>query len=154
MSTFNIIVIGLFLLFFVVQFSLTQTIYSKNWLILLVGCSLVIPAVLFFISRQDKRIDSVIVGLLLFYYAIILTVIRQVYRPINSFLIKRRLVAPEYENKDFTYVIWTNSWQSTDTWDRKLAAKPSWLDYVFTAGLLMLPILFIPLVKVIIGGSK
>ena len=82
-------------------------------------------------------------------FVILLFVVRISYEKINELLIKKRLIKKEHEGKDFTYVFW-DSVLGIETWDKKLAVKPSWLDYTITYILLILPILLIvPINKII-----
>ncbi len=72
-----------------------------------------------------------------------LFVIQKTYKKLNSFLVEKKLVATEYQKKDFTVAQWNGSNPTAgQSWDTKLATKPSWLDEVLTLSLFILPFLF------------
>lgn len=72
---------------------------------------------------------------------LILFMIKKVYKKLNKLLVRKNLIKKEYVEKDFTYVYWSEF--IDDWWDEKLASKPSWLDYILTFLLLILPVLLL-----------
>ena len=87
------------------------------------------------------------VGLIVFYYLIILWTIKRTYKKINKLLISKKLVDKEYTDKDFTYVLWDSDIPAAGYWwDTKLANKPSWFDLLLSYLLLTLPLLLMFLV--------
>jgi hypothetical protein len=137
-----------FCLFFIVHFWFTQKIYSHNYFIIVLLFSLVILfGPLLTINKTDWQKNFPLL-LLVFVFVLILFVIKKMYKKLNNLLIRKKLIKKEYSGKDFTYVLWDSDVNIPDWWDEKLALKPSWLDYILTYLLLILPILLlIPLGK-------
>jgi len=135
-----------FCLFFVIHFSLTQKIYSGNYFIIAFLFSVVFLFIpLLTIDKIDWWKGIPLLSLILI-YVLILFIIKKVYIKLNKLLVRKNLIKKEYVGKDFTYVFWSDF--IPDRWDEKLASKPSWLDYILTFFLLILPILLvIPLSK-------
>lgn len=139
-----------FTLFFIIHFSFTQKIYSHNYFIITFLFSLVILFAPLFAIKKVDWLENMPLLSLVFIFVMILFVIKRVYKKINKLLVRRNLIKKEYTGKDFTYVLWDSDTNIPDWWDEKLASKPSWLDYILTYLLLILPILLaIPLSKLV-----
>jgi hypothetical protein len=133
--------VGIFFLFFVVNFFLTQVIYSKGYFWVFTVFSLLLPFALFLFIKKETRFEYGAFGLIFFYFNILLILVKIAYKKINSFLIKVKMIKPKYAGKDFTYVLWDSDTAIDDFWNEKLAGPPSWFDYLLTILLLMGPIL-------------
>ena len=137
-----------FCLFFIVHFWFTQKIYSHNYFIIVLLFSLVILFVPLLTINKTDWLKNFPLLLLVFIFVLILFVIKKMYKKLNKLLIRKNLIKKEYSGKDFTYVLWDSDVNIPDWCDEKLALKPSWLDYILTYLLLILPILLlIPLGK-------
>ena len=136
-----ILIIGVIVPFFVIQFYWTQKFYSKNRFVLLLVISVIIPCILFFAAEEKDKIQAINFGLILFYYTLLLLTIKTSYKKINTFFINKKLINTDFKNKDFTYVLWDGDLATGDWWDKNLATKPSWLDQCLTFALILLPLL-------------
>lgn len=58
-----IIIIGIICLFFIINFSWTQKIYSNNKFIILLILSLSIPIIVFFLVEKSKKTEAINFGL-------------------------------------------------------------------------------------------
>ena len=135
-------IIPAIIIFFLVNFLCTQVIYTKKYFITALIVSLAVP-ILFLLIFKEVNIKSTInSGCIILYYLIFLCFIKFFYKKVNMFFIKKKLIDVEYFDKDFTYVYSFSDIPEADTWDKKLASKPSWLDHLLTMGLIILPILF------------
>ena len=65
-------------------------------------------------------------------------------------LVAGKLIKKEYDEKEFTYVLWDSDVNIPDWWDKKSASKPSWFDHFITLLLLILPILLMAPLKTLI----
>ncbi len=148
MESLSLVLLAVFFLFFIIYFFQTQEIYSKDRFKYLFLISLAIPGLLFFVAADDKKLDTLNYGLLIFYYTLLLWLIKINYKRVNQFFVDRKLVDINFSNKDFTLSIYSD--YDDDTWDEKLSSPPSWLDKVLSYLLLILPVLFIILVNYLI----
>ena len=148
MLSVSLIVIVTMILFFLVYFLGTQEIYSKNVFNFLLTASILFSTAIYFLVDKIHRFDAVNIGLVFLHYTLMLILIKKFYRLINQFLIKKKLIKPNYTTKDFTHVIWDDTPGVEDTWDENLATEPSRLDYFFSYLLLILPIL----ISILIGS--
>ena len=141
MYFFGIIII---IIFFCLQFFFTQNIYSKNYFIRLFVFAIIIPFSSFFFGDDHKFLE-INIGLIIFYYAIFLLLIKVLYKKINRGLIRKNLLNNEYADKDFTYTQWNSHNTSVPYWwEEKFAFRPSWLDRVLSVALIIIPfIIFI-----------
>ena len=135
----------LFCLYFIIHFVFTQKIYSRNYFIVAITFSLIVPGISFFMANDKKYwLNQVLpLTLLNFFYIVLLIIVKIVYKNVNAFLIKKAMVKKEYSEKDFTYVMWDGDGIIPSWWDEKLASKPSWLDYIITYSLFVFPILLL-----------
>ena len=77
------------------------------------------------------------------------------YKKVNNFIGKYKLVAKEFENKDFTYVHWNSKNPTTPHWwDEKRAKKPSWFDYALTLFLLTIPFLIVAVMYMVTKNAS
>jgi len=130
-----------FCLFLITHFWFTQKIYSGNYFIIAFLFSLVILFIpLLTINKIDWWKGIPMLSLILI-NVLILFMIKKVYKKLNKLLVRKNLIKKEYVEKDFTYVYWSEF--IDDWWDEKLASKPSWLDYILTFLLLILPVLLL-----------
>jgi hypothetical protein len=130
-----------FFLFLIIHFLFTQKIYSGNYFIIAFLFSLVILFIpLLTINKIDWWKGIPMLSLILI-NVLILFMIKKVYKKLNKLLVRKNLIKKEYVEKDFTYVYWSEF--IDDWWDEKLASKPSWLDYILTFLLLILPVLLL-----------
>ena len=151
MAPFVAVLIGVSILYFLIQFFFTQTIYSNSHFLLLFVLSLLLLAITFLVVKTENKVEAVNIGLILLYYTLILVVIKKSYKALNHFLITKKLLDKAFTGKDFTHVFWDSDIpEMEDIWDRKLALKPSWLDYFLTLALLILPILMVGIIKTLL----
>lgn len=134
-------------LFFVIHFVLTQKIYSHNYFLIALLFSLLIPLISFLLFNRDEWIKSIPAALLVFIFVALLFVVKMFYKKLNKLLVAGKLIKKEYEEKDFTYVLWDSDVNIPDWWDKKLTSKPSWFDHLITLLLLVLPILLMAPLK-------
>jgi hypothetical protein len=136
----DLIAIASFGVFFFLYLLITQRIYSSKYSFVIILSSLLFCILLFLFLRYkyDKPKQAYLV-LLVFHYFFLLLVIKYSYHKCNSLFIRKKWIANSFSNKDFTYVLDSEEGSS---WDEKRSAKPSWLDYIFSYGLLFGPMLF------------
>lgn len=138
-------------IFFLVNIIFTQRIYSKNYIILILICSLLMPlsVVIFF---SEKKFNSLLsLSMVLFYYSLLLFLIKKGYKFVNTFLIERSVIGTNFIAKDFTYVNWSGGNPTIPKWwDGELAKAPSSLDIILTVILLTVPFLLCVLTNSII----
>jgi hypothetical protein len=138
----NILQIGIPCIFFFVNIFWTQKIYNGKHLLLWICLSLLLPVTLFCIIEKASKAQLLNLSMLLFYYFILLLTIKITYKNLNNFFVRNKLIANEFNGKDFTYVHWNGSNPTTlSWWDEKRAKKPSWFDHLLTFLLLTLPFL-------------
>lgn len=131
-----------FILFFIVNFLFAQEIYkSTKYIFLGLACSLIFCCICVILPQNifdfSQRLNIGVVNVNFF---VILLVIKYFYKKVNSYFVKRKKLREEFAGKDFTYVMWDEQVSVIgDWWNKKLATKPSWIDYVCTYLLLILP---------------
>lgn len=149
MSFTLIEVLGLavFFIYLVIIFGFTQKIYSTNRIWIILMFSLVIPILIFFSGlNKDRDLRFISFGFLIFYYSIILFVIKITYSRVNTYLINRELISNSFSKKEFTYVfIIGETYRRPIHWDARFAKAPSWLDHLFSGILLFGPLLIVVL---------
>ena len=81
-------------------------------------------------------------GLIPFYYFVVLVFVKKFYKRINERLISKKYVDIKYLGKDFTYIFMDGDLPEKGVyWDEKLASKPSWLDHFFTHAIYIIPLI-------------
>jgi len=89
--------------------------------------------------------------MVLFYYSLLLFLIKKGYKFVNTFLIERSVIGTNFIAKDFTYVNWSGGNPTIPKWwDGELAKAPSSLDIILTVILLTVPFLLCVLTNSII----
>ncbi len=136
-----------FVLYFILHFVCTQIIYNKNYFVLLFSITLSLPIIFLFFLNEDKVITILNAGLNCFYYVLLLFIVKKTYKLVNRNLIQKGFLDKIYSNKDFTYIYWDGDIPSNNSWNEKLASKPSWLDKLLTYILIILPILIFWLIN-------
>ena len=139
MAPNSIISLITFSLFLILHFFYTQKIYFRSIFFILIVISLLLPIGFFFLSKEKDKLFAVNFGLLIFYYMLLLWLIKICYKRLNQFLINKNLINMKFREKDFTYII--SDGDIIETWWDKSAEPPSWLDYFFTILLFVLPLL-------------
>lgn len=155
MLSIYFISLGVIILFFIISFFYTQLLYAKNKFLFLYLFSLIILSITWLIAITEDKIAAINFGAIFLYYTSLLHVIKAKYTRLNNYLIRKKYLRDEFINKDFTYIHWNSLIPTNDIWwDKKLAGKPSWLDYILTYLLLILPILLtIPLTHLLYSGK-
>ena len=139
MAPNSIISLITFSLFLILHFFYTQKIYFRSIFFILIVISLLLPIGFFFLSKEKDKLFAVNFGLLIFYYMLLLWLIKICYKRLNQFLINKNLINMKFREKDFTYII--SDGDIIETWWDKSAEPPSWLDYFFSILLFVLPLL-------------
>lgn len=125
----------------------TQKIYCSKYTLTFCLFIFAIECILYFLQPINLgKLGLWKVVSPLFFYSSLLVLIKNFYGKINSFLIRSHLINSLYSNKNFTFVHSPFEY-GDDYWDERLASRPSWLDYLLTYSLLLIPIL---LMRVII----
>ena len=141
MITIQFIIIGVILLFIYINVFWTQKIYYHNKFLFILILSAAIVFIAFLLARPGNKLDAINFGLIIFHYTWLLWLIKKIYKNVNSYLVKKRLLDVKFANKDFTCVNWDGDLPGSDHWwDEKRATKPSWLDHLITMLLFILPI--------------
>lgn len=92
--------------------------------------------------EKEKTAECFLGGSILLFYVALLYYIKKTYPSLNIYFIKRNWIDKIHANKDYTCVE-VSEYPGDDIWDKKLASKPSLLDYILTIvvmGLLPLPL--------------
>ena len=146
----TVIILISFVIFFCLHFFCTQTIYSKNYFLLLLIVTLLIPIACLLFLKHGRTILIINAGLLCVSYTLLLFAIKKGYKRINKELIRRGFIDIKYDSKDFTYVLWDGDIPTAGSWwNEKLTSKPSWLDHLLTYALLVIPIVLFWLVNLL-----
>jgi hypothetical protein len=143
------------LLFLIVYVFYTQKIYSYNNFTSFLLFSIIFPGVLILFNLPMSKEDFITIisfGSVFLIYCILLFLLKKSYNKLNSYFITKNLVTTEYTNKNFTFVVRSEDGTTKDHWDEKLAPKPSWLDYLITFLLFVLPIILIALIYILISA--
>lgn len=123
----------IFSVFLMLYFFLSQKIYSsKIFFVLIVFIISFSVFIYFFLNRfypESVTPTSVFLNL---YHAVLLLLIKLTYKKLNSTLIKKNWVNSSFHNKDFTFVVDSYEGIGSDSWNEKLASKPSWFDYLLS----------------------
>jgi hypothetical protein len=98
-----------------------------------------IALALYYITNMEHRTHVIIMCSMFFIYLIVLFIIKTTYKHINNLLSNKQIIDKRYSGKDFTFVI--TSEFGKDNWNKRLASKPSWIDYLLSIFLLIFPIL-------------
>ena len=134
------ILAGLIYAYFTLQYFFTQLFYSKYNILVLFAVILGIAVITFLISSKTERIENILYCSGFLYYAILLYLIKIFYRRLNSFLVARRKMKPKFAGKGFTYVSYHKGiFDRGNSWNEDLATSPSWLDHLFSWGLIIFP---------------
>jgi hypothetical protein len=146
--------IVLFSAFWLVYFFTSQKLYSSRYfyiltLLLLLVCTITFYALKCFYGHPGLQY----IVFLYVYYNLWLLIIKLSYQRINAFLISKRWMGEAFAEKDYTYVTHAYNGLGKDIWDEKRAAKPSWLDYILSYALLLLPIWMVILTVKILKGD-
>lgn len=128
------------IIFFVTYFFYTQKIYSHNRFFYGFAIAILITFFMFLFGEKTDYEAAVPANFLLLLYVLLLFFLKKTYKRLNAFCIKKQWVQAAYSNKDFTWVIISHSYNPI--WDEKRSSQPSWLDYVLSYALLILPLLF------------
>jgi hypothetical protein len=136
----NLLGLALILIYLIIQFIYTQKIYVYNYFFRLLALGIIFLIVSMFSFTNDSLFLKISFGLLIFYYAGLLFLIKKVYRKLNTLLVAKGFINKRYLDKDFTYINWNSkNPTSPDWWDEKLAKNPSWFDKLLSCILLLLP---------------
>ena len=147
------IIIVSFVIYFVLQLLYTQIIYSRNYFVLSLTTTLLLPVIYLLFVSQANIIVIVNAGLLSFYFIILLLAVKWGYKKTNKQLIHKGFIDLRSANKDFTYVLWDGDIPTAGSWfDKKLASKPSWLDHLFTYLLIVIPIIIFWFINLLTAG--
>ena len=136
---YNLIGTFIFIFYFFIYFFLTQKIYSNNYFLASLFCMSSIALALYYITNMEHRTHVIIMCSMFFIYLIVLFIIKTTYKHINNLLTNKQIIDNKYSGKDFTFVI--TSEFGKDNWSKRLASKPSWIDYLLSVFLLIFPIL-------------
>jgi hypothetical protein len=143
-----------FLILFIyslVNLFFTQKIYNNGYVYITLLLSLLLPISVIILFPVNKFLPIFSFSLILIYYSILLLIIKNFYKKINSFLINGSVIDKKFEQKNFTYLNWNSSNPTTPMWwDKKLASLPSTLDLVFTFILIAIPFLLCGLTSYIL----
>lgn len=138
---FDLIYLIPFMLFMMAYFTLSQKIYLRNKFIIAFIISFIVTGILIFIGKPSDYNKAIGCGSFLFFYVFILFVIKKTYAALNHFLIQKQWLKEKFQGKDYTWVE-ISDWGDA-IWDKKTASPPSWLDYILTVILLLLPMIFV-----------
>jgi hypothetical protein len=115
---------------------------------------LILSFVLFiFLDIKYSALKFQFSSFLIVHYCILLLLIKLSYRKINLSFIRKHWIRTEFAGKDFTYVTHALEGLGNDIWEKRYASKPSWLDYLFSYGLLFIPMLLMLFTFWIIRGN-
>jgi hypothetical protein len=130
--------LALFMLFLAYHWLVTQKLFlSKSFLLLSV--IIILICLLSFVFLNSKYTESKqphYLLLLIVYHAITLIVYKYTYSAINNFLVKKNWIKPEFANKEFTFIVVSDT---GDIWDKKRSLRPTWLDRILSFVLFFLP---------------
>ena len=138
--------------FIVLYFLATQKIYNSKYFYRIALVMLLLsPGLFVFVGRQYPEEKIHFSAFLIFYYGILLLLVKLIYPKLNMLLIQKEwIIGKQFIDKDFTFTIITD-WGSS-VWDKKTAAAPSWFDHFVSIILLFGPMLLLLLTLTVMKG--
>ncbi|MGG9960448.1 hypothetical protein [Ferruginibacter sp. SUN106] len=136
----NLIYLFPLFLFFYVYFFQSQKIYFHNRFIQTFLIFFSITLLIGFVSKKEDYNKVMLCGSILFFYILLLWVIKKKYQVLNQFFIKKQWITEEFQNKDFTWMT-ISHFNYEVIWEKKIATKPSLLDRILSLILIFMPML-------------
>jgi hypothetical protein len=106
-------------LFFYAYFFQSQKIYFYNRFLRAFLISFLITLLIGFFSKKEDYNKIILGGSVLFFYILLLWIIKKKYKTLNQFFIKKQWIREEFRDKDFTWVT-TSEFNYEAIWEKKL----------------------------------